>query len=818
VHGNIARSSRPEAMERKQIVTIKRVEETPPVTLPERQVGGPQSGLPPPYIVGCELAPYLIVGLDFGVNYCRVSTFANGAPQRLRPHEYRALVEDALGIDTTDSQLVHSIKHCLAGDYIAKKGSMFYSCEEITSAFLSRIKLRVETAAERLLAKAVFSVPSCFTHSQRQTLFQAAAGADIAVLGLINEPTAAALDACYRNNLGNGKYLVISIGSYSFESSIVDVQNRLIEVKAIRASQKFSGRSITLGMVEGFLAEHGKGDPDELHVLLDRAKPVLDSKGGTVIVLAGEKFSILRPQVTKWLEPFADGMRQLLESLLAETRVEPKQLAGVILSGGATKWWLLTDLLSEFAGPDRAIPRYAADVSAGAATFAALLVRQAKDWVVWDAIANPVLVAQGSHIREVIAGNSPLPMNGHAILIPDEDGKTTAMILQKTTDVDNEVVQVAKVNIVEEIRSKDPDANVDLLVHATADGKLMFSARHTTLDVNLTVEVTEVKRERPVLDLTVPGTEEVQDRKPSAITDSGEKPADAECVPLSADAHGCGFTLRNYDGHWNVHSVRELSSAARADVQVFDELIAIDEKPACDLGKNIGIHLFAEKDTVKKCTFQRPGHSYCVELECSTRITLLDPEQMKLRIADATISGDPKRLVQSLIDYAKACQVQSPERAYGDARDALDRAVAIAMAQLSAVDPLRVEALCELCGLHAVRASREMIEFQAILVSMERTFAQLDKLCTGKKVPSFCTVTMLHDLAMRLDELRELCTVSPKILRLLESANSIATKHHRVLPQFFVRELESAFSRTSKSEKELKKEGPKRDTPDTPKP
>ncbi len=826
-------------MEQKPLSTIVRIEDPPSKTRSERQYGGPQSGLPPPFIVGSELAPYLIVGMDFGANYCRVSTFANGAPQHLKPHEYRAMVEDALGIPTSENQLVHSIKHALAGDYIAKKGEQFFSCEDIASSFLSGIKSRVEQAASRLMAKAVFSVPSCFTHAQRQTLIQAAAKAEIVVLGLINECTAAALDVCFRENLNNGKYLVLSIGSYTLDAAVIDVQNRLIEVKAIRCAPHLSGRAATLAMVDGLRLELGRGDPDTLHVRLDRIKPLLERVGTASVKVDHETVVITRTQASRWLHSFAEQTEQLLKNLLADALTNPDEIAGVILSGRAAKLWLVPEIVSVVLDTSKKYGNgkvWTADVSSGAATFAALLVRQAKEWVVWDAIANPVLVAQGSHIREVISVNSPLPINGHAILIPDEHGMTYATILQRITDSNDEIVQVANVKIVEQIQSNDPSANVDLQVHATADGRLIFTARHTLLDVNLTVEVTESVREHPVIEFfeptasiknqkteAVPGTvqdcqeaevipDTVQDcQKTEAVPDTVQDRQTTEAVPdavydcqkteaIPDTVHDCGIYLDDNDGLWFVRAVRDGTIAAQAGILVFDELLSVNGVDTFELGKTTPDSLQGDFGAEKVLTLSRAGEKYSVRVQCTVPSGKRQLIQLELDVAEATIAGDPFKLVQALLDYGNACADERSAELYDEARSALSRAVVISRKELKTSNLLRIQALCDQSSLHAKRSLCDMLQRQTILASMRFGLDEMLILIKADKSVPLGATTLLYDLATKIKELHGYYCVQPTVEELFERSKLIAANHRRQLPDYFIQNFRDLIGSSTKGQ------------------
>ncbi|HEY9715301.1 MAG TPA: Hsp70 family protein, partial [Chroococcales cyanobacterium] len=609
--------------EKKRSLTIARVADTvnppPEVTEPERQYGGPQSGLPPAFIVGSELAPYLIVGLDFGAHFCRVSTFVDGGPRPLNPHQYRALVEDALNVETDDGELVHSLKHCIAWNHSVRYDDKTFSAQEVATKFLLGIKERIERCAARLLAKAVIAVPSCFTHNQREMLINSATGAGISVLALVNEPTAATLDACFTNNLTNGKYLVLSSGAYTFEAAVVHLQNRLIEVKATRGSRKISGLATTLALVEAVKESFSGCDPGALHVAVERAKPQLNKGASVVIELPGRRAEFKRSELESHLSDYFECFKELIEQVLKDAMTERRDLTGVILTGQATNFWMLQDLLKENYHMAKI---YTGNTAQGAATYAGLLTRQIKDWVVWDALSVPIVVAQGSHLKEVISAQSPVPINGHALLAPGEDGTTTASILQRVSDLDDDVVLVANVRIVEELEHVESGSSVDLSVAATADGVLSFSARHKILDVNLTVEVTEPDLPGPLIDLT--------------------QRSETETAP--AEWFGSGIQIGWDGGRWFVLSVDERAQTSKP-INVYDVLISIDDTVVGDLQDNVPEHLLGKSNQRRSLVLSRNGHLFRVKVACVIPYGATTVDQFKQAIADATLDNDIEQLI-----------------------------------------------------------------------------------------------------------------------------------------------------------------------------
>jgi molecular chaperone DnaK (HSP70) len=637
-------------MDKEPTFTITRADEHPAVTDPQRKLGGPQSGFPPPFIIGQDLAPYLIVGIDLGSNFTRVCTYANGGPVAVTPHEYSSVVEDIIGFPHAEGVLVHSVKSIVAADYVVDDGTTSYTPADLLEKLLSSVKAQVEANTERLLSKAVISVPACFTHRQRSSIFEAADYAEVALLGLISDISASALHACYQNELRNGKYLVVSSGTYSFETAVVHVQNRLIETKSVRGKQSLSGHAINLALVESLSTAHEVQNVGALLHAVDEAKKSLDNLGSVNIRIGTQLVPLTRSDVAHSLQRHKEEMESLIQTTLSDSRLLADEIQGVILSGKATRSFILDNVLSDLFPQAK---HYEGNVSAGAALQAALLVRQAKDWVIWDTTPNPVIVAQGEHVRQVIGENSPLPISGHATLAPSEDGSINATILEYLSDRDGEYVQVAAVGIVEELPPGEGDSvNVDLTVLATSDGRLDFAARHKSLDVNLTVSVSS-----PPRDSSNVITLEKKDPPPSAI-------------------YWAGFWVDSLNGKWVVTRVEYNSPADKAGICIYDELIGV-AGAVIDADFDPNAVLFDSYCTKRQFGFISGSGSKSRTLKFIVEAPSADLNELRLKVADATISGDGRSMVETLLGYAAAAALSEDQDDFTKSGSAIDVAAVI---------------------------------------------------------------------------------------------------------------------------------------------
>ena len=321
------------------------------------------------------------------------------------------------------------------------------------------------------------------------------------------------------------------------------------------------------------------------------------------------------------------------------------------------------------------------NVSAGAAIFAALLVKQAKDWVIWEAIGSPATVAQGKYLKEVIATNSPLPIAGHAALTPDDDGKVSAQILQKALDIEGEILQVAKVEIVEDLQGIDDGACVDLCVAATANGTLTFSARHKTLDVNLTVKVLMDEQCTTTVDIT---PEILQPPSPNNESWSSSEPQ-----------YNSGILLENLDGRWFVKTVYVDSPADKAGVKVYDEVLWIDENHNFYFGSDIPNRLQGKLTESRTISLLRSDGIHTVTLALTEPVYSNDEIALKLKIADATILGSTGRIIQGLLGFANQAIRSEDVASLSRAQAAIDHARELINNNSVNSDELKLQLLCK---------------------------------------------------------------------------------------------------------------------------
>lgn len=246
-----------------------------------------------------------------------------------------------------------------------------YSPQEISAAVLSQLKQVAEDYIGEKITEAVITVPAYFNDAQRQATKDAGQIAGLNVRRIINEPTAAALAyGCEKKK--NEIVAVFDFGGGTFDVSILDIADGVIEVKATSGNNKLGGDDIddilVNYMIEEFQKEQGvnlRQDKMALQRLKEageKAKKELSALTETEINLpyitadaSGPKHLTLRISRAKFENLCADVFKKLLEpckKALEDSKYTKSDIKEVILVGGSTRIPKVQEIVKEFFGKD----------------------------------------------------------------------------------------------------------------------------------------------------------------------------------------------------------------------------------------------------------------------------------------------------------------------------------------------------------------------------------------------------------------------------------------------------------------------------------
>ena len=227
-------------------------------------------------------------------------------------------------------------------------GQHTFTPEELSSFVLRSLKADAEAFLHQDISEAVISVPAYFNDDQRKATKRAAELAGLRVERLISEPTAAAVAYGMHQDKSETKFLVLDLGGGTFDVSILEMFEGIMEVKSVAGDTFLGGEDFTDAIVNHYMK---KRDIDieavsekfrsAVYKQAESCKQELTAKeSGTMRpVLEGEEktLAISRIEFDDLSKPLIMRLRQPIERAMRDAELMPRDLDAVILVGGATR-------------------------------------------------------------------------------------------------------------------------------------------------------------------------------------------------------------------------------------------------------------------------------------------------------------------------------------------------------------------------------------------------------------------------------------------------------------------------------------------------
>jgi molecular chaperone HscC len=351
----------------------------------------------------------MIVGIDLGTTNSAIGIWQDGRAQLIPNSLGSVLTPSAVSLDSggellvglaaRERQVTHprltatAFKRYMGSQRRAELGKRSFLPEELSALVLRSLKADAERFLGEPVTDAVITVPAYFSDRQRKATKRAGQLAGLNVERLLNEPTAAALAYGIHLSGAESRFLVFDLGGGTFDVSILELFEGVIEVRASTGDNRLGGEDFNGALIELFSKTHqdklGTIPKDDASPIFQRVRDQAErcrrklstDESATMQIVWNEQtyeLDVTAEAFDKACQPLIERLRTPVLQALQDSDVKVDQLNEIVLVGGATRMPLVKRAVTRMFGrfpathvhPDEA-------VAIGAAIQAGLKARHA---------------------------------------------------------------------------------------------------------------------------------------------------------------------------------------------------------------------------------------------------------------------------------------------------------------------------------------------------------------------------------------------------------------------------------------------------------